>query len=143
MRVAKLLDLVPYVKADAIRTLEQAFGWRYYGAKHFESRWTRFFQGYWLPRKFGYDKRLAHYSSLILSGQISRDEALTLMNENPYTEEMIREDRDYILRKLQLSEVEFDRLVHSANRRHQDYPTSRYLNRLLTRISAIRDSLRG
>ena len=73
----RLLHHMPYVKADALQTLEQELGRVYYGGKHYESVFTRFFQAYILPRKFGIDKRRAHLWTLICSGQLSRDQALT------------------------------------------------------------------
>jgi len=75
VRVVRPLNYVPYIREEAIEILMQRFGWEQYGHKHYESRFTRFYEGYWLPRKFGYDKRRAHFSSLILTGQMSRDEA--------------------------------------------------------------------
>ena len=76
MKVVKPLNLVPYIKKDAEETLERLFGWKKFQHKHHESRFTRFYEGYWLPTKFGYDKRRAHFSSLILTGQMTREEAL-------------------------------------------------------------------
>ncbi len=78
IRTASLLNYMPYVYKDAKRAIADELGWRDYGGKHYESVFTRYFQGYYLPHKFGYDKRLAHYSSLILSDQMTRDEALAL-----------------------------------------------------------------
>jgi hypothetical protein len=139
MRLAKPLDLLPYNKQAAMRTLAQEFNWQYYGAKHFESRWTRYFQGWWLPMRFGYDKRLAHLSSLILSGQMSRDEALAELQSTAYTEEMMREDLDLILRKLNLSVDEWTQIMALPLHAHDEYPTSSLYTRVLM---AGRDLLR-
>ena len=76
VRVVKPLNYVPYIKEDAMQLLVDRFGWQRYAHKHYESRFTRFYEGYWLPTKFGYDKRRAHFSSLILTRQMTRDEAL-------------------------------------------------------------------
>ncbi len=76
VRVVRPLNHVPYVREEAIGILMRRFGWQQYGHKHYESRFTRFYEGYWLPRKFSYDKRRAHFSSLILTGQMTRDEAI-------------------------------------------------------------------
>jgi N-acetyl sugar amidotransferase len=122
MRILKPLDLLPYSKADAIRTLEKEFGWQYYGGKHFESRWTRFFQAWWLPARFGYDKRLAHLSSLILSGQITRAEALAELDLQRYTESLMREDLDLVLKKLGMSQNEWDDLLAKPVHAHGEYP---------------------
>jgi N-acetyl sugar amidotransferase len=129
MRVVNPLNLVPYERQEAIAILEREFRWKHYGAKHFESRWTRFFQGYWLPAKFGYDKRLAHLSSLILSGQMTRDEALLELGTNSYSSESIQDDKEFILRKLNFAEREFDELFRSPNCSHHDYPTNETLKR--------------
>ncbi len=131
MRLAKPLDLLPYNKQAAMRTLAQEFNWQYYGAKHFESRWTRYFQGWWLPMRFGYDKRLAHLSSLILSGQMSRDEALAELQSTAYTEEMMREDLELILRKLNLSVDEWTQIMALPLHAHDEYPTSSLYTRVL------------
>lgn len=139
MRVAKPLDLLPYDKSAAMRTLEQEFGWQYYGGKHFESRWTRYFQGWWLPKRFGYDKRLAHLSSLILDGQISRDAALEELQSTAYTEEMMRDDLELILRKLKFSTDEWNQIMALPLHSHDEYPTSTLVARALT---AGRDILR-
>lgn len=132
MRLAKPLDLVPYNKADAMRTLEREFGWQYYGGKHFESRWTRYFQGWWLPTRFGFDKRLAHLSSLILSGQITRDQALDELAGAPYTEPMMRDDLELILRKLKFSADEWAGLMELPLHGHDEFPTSTAFTRVLT-----------
>ena len=76
VRVIKLLDYVPYIKQDAIKELSEGFGWQPYQQKHYESRFTRFYESYWTPKKFGYDKRRAYLSSEILTGQMTREECL-------------------------------------------------------------------
>jgi len=124
MRIVKPLDLVPYDRAEAMQTLEREFGWQYYGGKHFESRWTRFYQGWWLPTRFGYDKRLAHLSSLIMSGQLSRERALQEMRGNYYNSEMVDEDRELVLKKLGMSLAEWNHLMTSPLHEHDEYPRS-------------------
>lgn len=131
MRVIKLLNLIPYNKSDARKLLEREFHWRDYGCKHFESRWTRYFQGWWLRTKFGYDKRLAHLSSLILSGQITRDAALKEIHSEVYSQSMMAEDRDLILKKLGMSEKEWDQIVASPVHGHDEYPTSEWMTKTL------------
>lgn len=132
IRVVKPLNLLPYVKADAMRTLEREFDWQYYGGKHFESRWTRFFQGWWLPTRYGYDKRLAHLSSLILCGQITRDEARQEMRQTPYTEAMMQEDRDLILKKLGMSRDEWEKLLAAPLHGHGEYAQSLGMAKLMS-----------
>ncbi len=97
-----LLNYVPYAKKDAIETLSREFGWEYYGGKHFESRFTKWFQSVYLPRKFGYDKRRYHLSCLVNNGEMTREEALAELAQPPYPEEQMREDEEYILKKLDI-----------------------------------------
>lgn len=97
-----LLDHVPYTKKGAIELLSREFGWEYYGGKHFESRFTKYFQSVYLPRKFGYDKRRSHLSCLVMNGELSRDEALAELVQPPYPENQQLEDEAYILKKLDL-----------------------------------------
>ena len=118
-----LLDLVEYNKAAAKALLMSEFGWRDYGGKHYESIFTRFYQGYVLPRKFGIDKRKAHLSTLILSGQISREEALRELQQPTYDEDLQREDKDYVARKLGFTPQEFETVLTQPNRRHEEYGT--------------------
>jgi N-acetyl sugar amidotransferase len=132
MRLVKPLDLLPYNKAAAMRTLEHEFGWQYYGGKHCESRWTRYFQGWWLPKRFGYDKRLAHLSSLILSGQLSRDEALAELQSTTYTEEMMTSDLELILKKLKFSVEEWNQIMALPLHGHDEFPTSSLFTQVLT-----------
>lgn len=134
MEIVRLLNTVPYVRADAIQTLETEFKWRQYGEKHFESRWTRYFQGYFLPRRFGFDKRLCHYSSLILSGQITRPVALEAMKELHYTPDMRQEDEDIILSKLNAAPVDIERWLNQPRRPHEAFAHGGKMLRLLTSI---------
>lgn len=117
-----LLDYAPYNKADAISTIEKEFGWRYYGGKHYESVFTRFYQGYILPTKFGYDKRRAHLSTLICSGQMTREEALEEIQKPSLPAEMATEDREYVTRKLGMTDSEFDEIMRTPPRSHLDFP---------------------
>ena len=121
MKVVKPLDLIPYTKADAIATLQKEFGWEPYANKHFESVFTRFYEGYWLIKKFGYDKRKCHFSSLILTGQLSRDEALHTLEQPPYDEKTAMEDLEYVAKKLGLTKDEFLEIMEQPNRTYQDY----------------------
>lgn len=122
MQELRPLNYIPYDKAKAIEILEQQYGWRYYGGKHYESRWTRFFQAWYLPHKFGYDKRKAHLSSLILAGQMTRDDALEELAKPLYDERQLEEDKEFIAKKLGLSLAELEDLVAQPPRRHSEYP---------------------
>lgn len=116
MRVISPLNYIPYVKSEAITTLNKELGWEDYGGKHCESRFTKFFQSYFLPTRFGYDKRRAHLSSLILSQQISRSDALETLALPPFDEKSIQFDKEFICRKLSLSVDEFNELLSTPKR---------------------------
>ena len=115
------LDLMSYSKAHAKQVLINELGWRDYGGKHYESVFTRFYQGYVLPKKFGIDKRRAHLSNLILTGEITRDQALAELQQPPYDEDLQAEDRAYVAKKLQFTDDEFDRILSAAPVPHEIY----------------------
>lgn len=131
MEVLRPLNFIPYSKEDAIRVLERDFGWRYYGGKHYESRWTRFFQAYYLPHKFGYDKRKAHLSSLVVSGQIGRDAALLELRKPLYDEKLLAEDKAFVAKKLGIALQELETLIAEPPRHYTEFPSRRLKVRLL------------
>lgn len=114
------LNLMPYSKEQAAADLEQ-IGWRSYPRKHGESLFTKFFQNYYLPTKFGFDKRRPHLSSLIASGSITRDCALKLLNQPLYEEDELRRDRQYLCRKLRISDAEFDDIISRPIHHYTDF----------------------
>jgi N-acetyl sugar amidotransferase len=134
VRVVKPLNHVPYRKEEAMQLLIDRFGWQRYAHKHYESRFTRFYEGYWLPTKFGYDKRRAHFSSLILTGQMSREDALERISRPAYDAETIAADFEYIATKLDLSSEELRDLMNGPNRSYRDYPNSMGIIELGTRV---------
>jgi N-acetyl sugar amidotransferase len=123
IELVPVLDRVPYVKSEAKALLTQEFGWRDYGGKHYESVFTRFYQAYILPRKFGIDKRRSHYSTLICAGQMARGEALRLVADDPYDAALLAVDKEFVLKKLGLSEREFDRIMATPRREHLEFPS--------------------
>ena len=122
LQVGRPLNLIPYQKEEAMSTLTKEVGWQYYGGKHYESRFTKFFQGWYLPHRFGFDKRLAHLSSIVLSGQMTRDAALQEFDKGHLTDEDVRLEHDYMARKLGLSDTEFEELMQRPLCQHTDYP---------------------
>lgn len=122
-RVAPL-NMVPYDKTSIQKFLVEKLGWQAYEEKHYEDRFTRWYEGYYLPHKFGYDKRKCYLSNLILTGEITRDEALKELDRQPYTEELIKEDTEFIAKKLGLSVEEFNALIEGPNRTFEDYKNS-------------------
>jgi len=124
IQLIHILNYMTYDKQSAKEYLKNKIGWRDYGGKHHESIWTRFFQAYYLPKKFGYDKRKAHLSSLIVSGQIKRDEALEEMKKDLYPEDKLREDKAFVLKKLNLTEKQFEEVMALPNKTFRDYPSN-------------------
>lgn len=115
------LNYIPYRKAEAMQLLSEKFGWQTYPQKHFESRFTKFYEGYWLPKKFGYDTRKVQYSSLILTGQMTREEALERLSRPPYDEETIAQDFEYVATKLGISTAELQCYMGGPNKSYKDY----------------------
>ena len=127
MKVVKPLNLVRYVKAEAEATLETRFGWKRFQHKHHESRFTRFFEDYWLPRKFGFEKRRAHFSSLIMTGQMTRDEALQRISKPELSEQFHVTEFEYVAHKLDLTVDELRAFFEGANKTCMDYKNKRRL----------------
>jgi len=128
VKICAPLDLMSFNKEEAIRELQEKFGWRYYGGKHYESRFTKFFQAYYLPTKFGFDKRRAHLASLVASGQMTRDAALAEMQRPAYDPIELQKDREFVIKKLGLTAEEFDALYRAPNRAHREYPTNAWMH---------------
>jgi hypothetical protein len=125
---------VPYLKEQAMQELVDRFGWQRYAHKHYESRFTRFYEGYWLPTKFGYDKRRAHFSSLILTQQMDRDTALRQIAIPAYDPATIAEDFEYVATKLDMSVDELRAIMQGPNKTYTDYDNSMTLIELGTRV---------
>lgn len=114
------LNLMPYSKDDAVAELEQ-IGWRAYPRKHGESLFTKFFQNHYLPTRFGFDKRRPHLSSLIASGNLTRERALELLEEPLYEPDELRRDRQYLCRKLRISEADLELFMNSPIHHYADF----------------------
>lgn len=134
MKIVKPLNLMVYNKDKAIGIMQKELDWQYYGGKHHESRFTKFFQAYYLPYKFGYDKRRAHLSSLIVSKQLSREEALQEMEQEIYPNNAHIEDMEYVAKKLGITLAEFKKIIEMPNKSYKDYPNNEWLFRLGFRI---------
>jgi len=134
-RVIKLLDSVPYIKKQAEKELTERFGWQAYPQKHYESRFTRFFESFWTPKKFGYDKRRAYFSSEILTGQMTRDEALKLVSEPELDEETMAQEFEYVAMKLGWTVAEFQEIFRGENKTYRDYKNNEFLIMLGARVS--------
>lgn len=121
MQVIKPLNLVPFIKKDAEMLLQKKFDWEPFQHKHHESRFTRFYEDFWLPRKFGFEKRRAHYSSLILTGQMTRDEALERISKPELSEVFLQKEFDYVADKLDLTRAELQEIFDGENKTFHDY----------------------
>jgi len=127
MKVHHPLNMVPYVKSDAEDELGRRFGWQRFQHKHHESRFTRFYEDYWLPRRFGYEKRRAHFSSLIMTGQMTREQALERISRPEMDEHFLKQEFEYVAHKLGLTVDELQRLFDSPKRSFWDYKNKRAL----------------
>jgi N-acetyl sugar amidotransferase len=143
IRDVRLLDLVDYNKNAAKALLAERYGWRDYGGKHYESVFTRFYQGYILPHKFNIDKRKAHLSNLICSEQLTRSEALKELEQPPYDPAMQVEDKRYVAKKLGFSDEEFEQVLRLPNRRHEDFASDVELRKRYFRLLAALEPLRA
>jgi N-acetyl sugar amidotransferase len=121
IKYVPILNYFDYNKAEAKALIQRELGWRDYGGKHYESVFTRFFQAYILPEKFKMDKRRPHLSSLICSGQMSRDAALQELKKPAYPPELFREDYELFLKKMRLTAPQFDKIMKTAPRPSSDY----------------------
>lgn len=127
IKVVKPLNYLPYTKQMASETLERLYGWKPYPQKHFESRFTRFYEGYWLPTRFGYDTRRVQYSSLILTGQMTRAEALEKLKSPAYDPATIDEEFDYIATKLGITPDELRGYHTMPLKTYRDYRNQEWM----------------
>jgi N-acetyl sugar amidotransferase len=124
VQVVKPLNYLPYIKLDAMNFLNREYGWQPYPQKHFESRFTKFYEGYWLPEKFGFDTRKVQFSSLILTGQMSREEALKALCQPALSPEEVKVEFEFVATKLGISTSELQGYFDSPNMSHRDYRNS-------------------
>ena len=143
MRTVRPLNYFPYNKEMAIKELEGTCGWRSYGRKHGESQFTKVFQNDFLPRKYGYDKRLPHLSSLIVSGQMSKDMALKKLTEPLYDPIELEIDLNYFCKKLHITRDQYEGFIHGERREYRDYPNWANRYHILKAIQANFERLLG
>lgn len=127
VQVVKPLNYFPYIKEQAMQVLADEYGWIPYPQKHFESRFTKFYEGYWLPKKFGYDTRKVQYSSLILTGQMTREEALEKLKVPAISEQDAKHDFEYIATKLDITVEELQKYFEQPNKSYKDYKNQQSL----------------
>lgn len=121
MTVIRPLNYMPYDREIALQVLKEKVGYKEYGKKHGESRFTRFFQNHYLIKKFGYDKRRPHLSSQILAGALTRDDALETLNEPLYDKGELEYDISYIAKKLGINTVEFNEYIEAPGRHYKEF----------------------
>ena len=127
---------VDYSKKQAQEFLEKNYGWQYYGGHHHENVFTKFAISYWMPKKFNIDKRKITLSAQVLSGEISREKAIEMINLPPYDVEDMERDKEYVIKKLDLSNEQFQEYFHATNKTFYDYPSympliEKYLKRII------------
>lgn len=127
IKVIRPLDYLPYNKKEAMELLMSKFGWQPYPQKHFESRFTRFYESYWLYKRFGFDVRKVQFSSLILTGQMTRNEALQELRKPPYDEESIMQEFEYVSNKLDISVNELQSYMDAPKKTYKDYKSQEFI----------------
>ena len=138
LQKVRILNYEPYNKAEIMKFIEKELGWKYYGGKHYESVFTRFYQGYYLEERFGKDKRRAHLSTLICSGQIDRGSALEELESPAYPNpQLLSEDKEYIPKKLGISAAEFNAILSELTRSHYDFPNNQGIRDQLRKIKKL------
>lgn len=130
IKVIKPLNYIEFNKEKAINLLQEKYKWKPYSQKHFESRFTRFYEGYWLPERFGFDPRRVQYSSLILTGQMTREHAIEMLKKPAYDPETIDEDFNFIATKLGITREELQGYFNMPKKYYWDYKNQQNIFRL-------------
>ena len=143
LKLYRPLDLMPYVKDKAVKVLVDKFGFQTYPQKHFESRFTRFYEGYWLPKKFGYDTRRVQFSSLILTNQMTRDEALEKLQSLAIEGASVRREFEYVANKLGISVSELQSYLEAENLSFRDYRSQQMIYDIGARVARLVGIERG
>ena len=143
IKVLRPLDYMQYNKQEAMDLLQNQFGWQPYPQKHFESRFTRFYESYWLPERFGYDTRRVQYSSLILTGQMSREEPLNQLKLPAYDSEEIKHEFEFVANKLGISKEELQTYFNMPKKTHLDYKSQENIYKLGSKLMRLMGLERG
>jgi putative aminotransferase len=130
MKVFMPLNYINYTKAEAEETLNRLYGWEPFQHKHHESRFTRFYEDYWMPKKFGYHKRRAHFSSLIMTGEMTREAALDRLSRPEMDAHFLSQEFDYVANKLGVTREELQAIFDGPNKTYRDYKNKRWLIKL-------------
>ena len=127
IKLIRPLDYIEYKKIEAIEYLEKNLNFQKYNQKHFESRFTKFYESYWLPNKFGFDTRKVQYSSLILTKQMKREQALKQLSDLPYDKDYIKNDLEFISNKLDIKTSKLNEYFNLPNKSYKDYKNMQLL----------------
>lgn len=145
LKFVEPLNNIEYKKTIAKKVLDKEFGWRDYGGKHYESLFTKFYQAYILPEKFGIDKRKVHLSALIRNGEITRSEGMKMLSLPLYIPNELQRDKKYVLKKLGFTDDEFQNIMQDAPKKHTDYPSDEiilkpllYCGRIMRKLGFIK-----
>ena len=130
IKVMRPLNYIPYLKHDAMNLLITKYGWQPYSQKHFESRFTRFYESYWLPKRFGYDVRKVQYSSLILTNQMTREEALEKLKQPSWDDKTIINDIEYVANKLDINVERLNGYMNIPKKTYRDYKSQYWIYNL-------------
>ena len=130
IQVMRPLNYIPYIKSEARTLLVERFGWQPYPQKHFESRFTRFYESYWLPERFGYDVRKVQFSSLIVTGQMTRDEALAELKKPSYDADTIGQEIEFVANKLDITVDELRSYIAMPKKTYRDYKSQESIYRI-------------
>lgn len=123
IRSVSFINYIPFDKSEAMKVIQDELGWKYYGGKHYESIYTRFYQAYILPKKFNIDKRKAHLTCLIAStGEITREQALEQLKQPTADPKLMEEDKEYLIKKLDITPEKFDEIMNAPVKSILDYP---------------------
>jgi putative aminotransferase len=135
MKTVYPLNLINYIKKDAEKELNNKFGWQPFKHKHHESRFTRFYEDYWLPRRFGFEKRRAHFSSLIMTQQMTRDEALQRISTSEMDENFLKQEFEYVAHKLDLTRQQLQELFELPKKYYYNFKNKRWIINLGANLS--------
>lgn len=134
LKVIQPLNFIEFNKEKSMELLKNNYGWIKYDHKHYESRFTKFYEGYWLLNKFGYDKRKAHFSSLILTGQMTRQDALNKLSKPPFEQKEIDREFNFVCKKLDISDAELKNIMIGSNKSFKHYKSSYYLIQFFVKL---------
>jgi len=124
IKLISILNYIDYDKDEVMKVLQSDLGWKYYGGKHYESVYTRFYQAYILPNKFNIDKRIGHLSDLIRSGNLTREEGLDALSNEIADPQLLARDKEFVMKKLSLSIEDFDQIMNAKPKLYTDYPNN-------------------